>query len=608
MDTNEPASPVKRKLTQEMKDFIRSILSGGENTTATRLFTLICTMVAHNEIAGPAPRDSQVSDFVKNWRRTNPKDSMVPMILLCEGRLYDQLDFATLGDREMIILCDSQQVLEPGSSDIVPHLGDGSNLYPLRIGMTCAHLVRNYIAVQNRPECTTILHIDSTHSMVINGYLVFALGYSDKSGSFFPMVYFCTSQKRSIDIDWCIRYVKRICFDLCGVHFSPQFVMMDADKAQYNACLVEQPITSILMCWFHVTQNVWKHSREKKVSDCDTKSIFEDLYDMHYASQHDFPAVKRRILLKWIQFPVGSSARKLTDHILKMWIRTERFSHWQTFYTPGGYTTTNNPLEQYHRKLKCQCPGPSNPSELIKIWMGRELHISTESDFKTVGNASERLMRLYRFMYKKGCFSVQRIPPVGSVAADLYRVKEHRLDLAAAEKRDFTNSIKSVNSRRMQTQGMPSGGWIIDTRSKSCSCLFFWKYSMCCHVVNACIAGGVACPGVSMRSRQFVRPNHADTAEYPDDFPDAESTGAEKMMPSHLVLSIASLASTESLPEDDYEYQVVPPTHTEVVLPQPQDGLNTDIVRPGSRRSLRKKKPRRRAIEPHLQRLKRMRR
>ncbi|GMF46475.1 unnamed protein product [Phytophthora fragariaefolia] len=110
IDTNEPASPVKRKLTQEMKYLIKSILSGGDKTTATRLYTLICTMEANNDIAGPAPRDSQVSDFVKNWRCTNPKDSMAPLISLCEGWFCDQLDFATLGDREMMILCDSQPV------------------------------------------------------------------------------------------------------------------------------------------------------------------------------------------------------------------------------------------------------------------------------------------------------------------------------------------------------------------------------------------------------------------------------------------------------------------------------------------------------------------
>ncbi|EGZ17427.1 hypothetical protein PHYSODRAFT_500889 [Phytophthora sojae] len=52
----------------------------------------------------------------QNWRRKNPKGSMAPMIELCDGRLYDQLDIATLPARDMVILCDSQVDSRPGAS------------------------------------------------------------------------------------------------------------------------------------------------------------------------------------------------------------------------------------------------------------------------------------------------------------------------------------------------------------------------------------------------------------------------------------------------------------------------------------------------------------
>ncbi|KAG4041009.1 hypothetical protein PC123_g23462 [Phytophthora cactorum] len=84
--------------------------------------------------------------------------------------------------------------------------------------------------------------------MAINGYVVFAFGYSDLSGHYYPMVYFCTSQKRAIDIGWCIQYIQRVCMDVSGIPFSPEFVMMDADKAQFNACVTELPHTTVLMC------------------------------------------------------------------------------------------------------------------------------------------------------------------------------------------------------------------------------------------------------------------------------------------------------------------------------------------------------------------------
>ncbi|KAE9000782.1 hypothetical protein PF011_g14035 [Phytophthora fragariae] len=113
--------------------------------------------------------------------------------------------------------------------------------------------------------------------------------------------------------------------------------------------------------------------------------------------------------------------------------------------------------------------------------------------------------------------SVHPIPQVGSVAADLYRVKQSPLRLTTAEKQLVANSIRSVNSGRMQTEGMPSGGWIVDTRSKSCSCAYNRKHAMCCHVISAFIHSGVACPGVSMRTRQFVRPRQVHRFAHADD-------------------------------------------------------------------------------------------
>lgn len=101
--------------------------------------------------------------------------------------------------------------------------------------------------------------------------------------------------------------------------------MMDADKAQFNACVSELPHATIIMCWFHVTKNVWKYSRELRVGDSETRTIFADIYDMHYAVEAEFSSVKAQVVAKWRRYPLGSPARKLTDHIVKMWINSLRF-------------------------------------------------------------------------------------------------------------------------------------------------------------------------------------------------------------------------------------------------------------------------------------------
>ncbi|OWY98342.1 hypothetical protein PHMEG_00030915 [Phytophthora megakarya] len=275
--------------------------------------------------------------------------------------------------------------------------------------------------------------------MVINGYVVFAFGYSDCSGHFFPLVYFCTSQKRAIDIGWCIRYTKPVCLDACGIVFAPQFVMMDADKAQFNACVTGLPHSIVLMCWFHVTKNVWKKAQEFNVEANDTKSVFADMYDMHYASEVEYPTIKTVILIKWSNYAVNSPLRKLTEHVTKLWVNSHRFSRWQVFRTPSGYAATNNPLEQYHRTVKIHChKGKASLSELMKNVDGARLAaLNDDVQFASVATASDRLMRLYRLMHKRGCLVVDRLPAVGSVEADLYRVKQSGLRLTAAEKNWF---------------------------------------------------------------------------------------------------------------------------------------------------------------------------
>jgi hypothetical protein len=325
----------------------------------------------------------------------DPKDSMAPLIALCEGHLYDQLDVTSHADTAMVILCDAQETPDE-SGEVVSHLGDGSSAYPLRVGMTCLRLVRDYVAVQNRHGSTTILHLDSTHGMVINGFSVFAFGYSDRAGHFFPLVFYCTSQKKAVDVGWCIGYLKRVCMDVCGVEFAPHFVMMDADKAQFNACVSELPRTVVLMCWFHVMQNVWKPAQAMKVPHAESAVVFADMYDLHYASEDEFHDLKGQVLAKWLTYSQGTPARKLTDHITKWWITNFRFNRWQAFRTPSGYAATNNPLEQYHKLLKIQCPGgPATPSELLRNMNGARLSfLNRDASFCYVATASERLTRL----------------------------------------------------------------------------------------------------------------------------------------------------------------------------------------------------------------------
>lgn len=84
-------------------------------------------------------------------------------------------------------------------------------------------------------------------------------------------------------------------------------------------------------------------------------------------------------------------------------------------------------------------------------------------------------MLLYRLLAKRGCLEVERLPTISTVPADLYRVLQRPLVLTATERRSVKQSIKSANARRKQTENMPVEGWVADTRTKACPCLYFEK-------------------------------------------------------------------------------------------------------------------------------------
>ncbi|EEY68882.1 uncharacterized protein PITG_18982 [Phytophthora infestans T30-4] len=64
-------------------------------------------------MSDPAPKNTQVSDFVKNWRQKNPNDSMAPLIDLCDGRRYDQINIEILSDTSMMFSAISSRIPTP---------------------------------------------------------------------------------------------------------------------------------------------------------------------------------------------------------------------------------------------------------------------------------------------------------------------------------------------------------------------------------------------------------------------------------------------------------------------------------------------------------------
>ncbi|OWZ15301.1 hypothetical protein PHMEG_00011085 [Phytophthora megakarya] len=405
-------SPRAAKMTAEMKAFVEHEISMNSSVTPHVVFTRLCTV-----LQGQPPLESQVQGYIKRWRAKNRDDSMQPVIDICKQSMFELNRASSNSGDELLVFCDSD--FENGS--FVPALGNGSDGSPFRLGLTCFSLLEAYITVQEDPRCVTILHVDSTHNMVRQRYSVFILGYSDLCGHFFPLVYYCASQRRAEDVAWCLSYIKRVMQQLFRSRFAPKFVMTDADNGQYNACTSEMPNTTILMCWFHVCQNVWKKSR--KLPKLQRTELFSDLNELHFCrTSTEFEVKKTLIMKKWRT--VGKTCsryRAVTKKIRRQWFDNPRFSKWQAFHTPPGCASTNNPVEQYHRKVKLvNSTSRATPIEMVRLLdQSRVGFLAKNATFSRTTQASKRVKAHYNKIKKRGDLSATVLPPVGDLRNQL---------------------------------------------------------------------------------------------------------------------------------------------------------------------------------------------
>ncbi|KAG3022086.1 hypothetical protein PC120_g8325 [Phytophthora cactorum] len=112
-----------------------------------------------------------------------------------------------------------------------------------------------------------------------------------------------------------------------------KYVAADAEAAQQNAVNQVFGVDSgyaHLMCFYHVMAKV-----HEKLSSKTYRTV---LYDEQV----------KIVLEKWSLEEQLTGFRSDFNNI---WIESD-FSRWQCFHTPGGYATTNNPVEQFNRLIK----------------------------------------------------------------------------------------------------------------------------------------------------------------------------------------------------------------------------------------------------------------
>ncbi|POM69236.1 Hypothetical protein PHPALM_14498 [Phytophthora palmivora] len=256
-----------------MRAFIEERLGEDALINPLDVFAWLIKKVDNGVFRGPPPKVSQVQAYVKRLCKNNKRDAMKPVLERCASHMYDISEKILLAGDRLVIVCD----VKHENDMLVPNLGTGSSHSPFRIGLTCFTLLDDYVSIQRDPRCTTLFHIDSSHSIVKQRYPVFVFGVSDSYGKFFPLVYFCTSQRTG-----------RAIWESFMVRFAPKFIMTDADNAQFTACLL------ISITRFEDSNVLVSHHISKtKLAPVTINMIFRDMNNLHFARTEEEYLSKR---------------------------------------------------------------------------------------------------------------------------------------------------------------------------------------------------------------------------------------------------------------------------------------------------------------------------
>ena len=160
------------------------------------------------------------------------------------------------------------------------------------------------------------------------------------------MIFTLPSHETEIDFTTFYNGLYRQC-DLMGIEFEPEFVMQDAQESSYNAVKKLFPNVQVLMCYYHVCENIRKKAYPLLSNKDD---VYDELkaavQEMHLSStEEEFEALKLEFNESFKRFP------ELLSYMKSQWFEG-KFCKWQIFRTPPGFATTNSNIESFNSVIK----------------------------------------------------------------------------------------------------------------------------------------------------------------------------------------------------------------------------------------------------------------
>ncbi|KAE9007017.1 hypothetical protein PR003_g17918 [Phytophthora rubi] len=482
----ETRAPTQPRLSAEMKDFARTMTAQG--LTPVRIRNGI--MRGFNLAPEDLPALAKVQRFCQHYAssKLGSNDYLKEMRKLVQDAAFnsemDELESFTF-----------TQDIDAGG---LPVVGIGSDQNPFVVGITTKRLLMR----ASRDATSFILHVDATFKLNQLGYPVIVVGLSDCARAFHLVALFVSSQRKEVHYIEMFPALHRIYRRVTGNEMIVDKVLGDADDAQFNG--IRQGFrgnaeVKYLMCFYHVIAKVFEKTCAMR--DPQAKLVMSGVYDMHFAlSAEEFILTKARVIKQWAQNPELAT---FSQYFQARWL-TGRYTHWQVFHTARGWATTNNPVEQYNRTLKrhytlhSRLKMGSLIGQFLTCCTSESLSGKTVASQPVIPASTLRRSKqlaaaklLHEYMPTRGSIEFLlddddlTIPPESMRVISKPCPRVFDPEVGRTHESLMVTAQQGVHLSRMEIAEMPSFGWLVDTKARTCACRFYQKYAACIHLAYA---------------------------------------------------------------------------------------------------------------------------
>ena len=256
---------------------------------------------------------------------------------------------------------------------------------------------------------------------------------------FHPIAFMISNQETEADFTHFFQSIVNL-GEAMDIEVDPDYIMIDASDATYNAAAKVFPYSTILMCFFHVMKNVRSNCR-KPLNDELYGELLDDMRYLHMRkSVKEFDEAVDQFRRKW-----NKKKTKSVYEYCNSWF-FGNYSKWQIYHSPPGWASTNSNIESFNATIK------------------RDFSLRRRYSVYSSVSIIQQIINYYST--NKSTFHTK--PKFDS--------KTHELGKRCAS--------VDVYKKKTSNEVLCRDKYIIKIKTRCCSCRYFIKHAVCSHILG----------------------------------------------------------------------------------------------------------------------------